>query len=175
MSATDEDFFWTLEGKIVMIAPTAEGIGSIIATPTGEQYSYVPNAVSLQGILNGETLVRFPESTFLEWLSAIGLGLLLILVANRGPYWLSGIMIVAIPVGAVYGSYYYFMNYLWLIDWSWVVIVITIVGFHAIFNRFVKEFLEKQAIKKQFAGYCSPTIVKMLQENPAMIKDCMKR
>ena len=175
MSATDEDFFWTLEGKIVMIAPTAEGIGSIIATPTGEQYSYVPNAVSLQGILNGETLVRFPESTFLEWLSAIGLGLLLILVANRGPYWLSGIMIVAIPVGAVYGSYYYFMNYLWLIDWSWVVIVTTIVGFHAIFNRFVKEFFEKQAIKKQFAGYCSPTIVKMLQENPAMIKDGMKR
>ena len=73
MSATDEDFFWTLEGKIVMIAPTAEGIGSIIATPTGEQYSYVPNAVSLQGILNGETLIRFPESTFLEWLSSIGL------------------------------------------------------------------------------------------------------
>lgn len=84
-------------------------------------------------------------------------------------------MIVAIPVGAVYGSYYYFMNYLWLIDWSWVVIVTTIVGFHAIFNRFVKEFFEKQAIKKQFAWYCSPTIVKMLQENPAMIKDGMKR
>ena len=175
LSVNDVDLFHTLEGKIVMIAPTAEGIGSIIATPKGEQYSYVPNAVSLQGILDGETLVRFPESTFLEWLSAIGLGLLLILVANRGPYWLSGIMVVAIPVGTVYGAYYYYMGSLYLIDWSWIVIVTTIVGFHAIFNRFVKEFFEKQAIKKQFAGYASPTVVRMLQENPALIKDGMKK
>jgi len=35
--------------------------------------------------------------------------------------------------------------------------------------------LEKQAIKKQFAGYCSPTVVRMLQENPSLIKDGMKR
>jgi len=39
----------------------------------------------------------------------------------------------------------------------------------------VREFLEKQAIKKQFAGYCSPTVVRMLQENPSLIKDGMKR
>ena len=31
-----------------------------------------------------------------------------------------------------------------------------VVGLHAIFNRFVVEFFEKQKIKKQFAGYASP-------------------
>ena len=165
----------SLAGKTVIIGATAEGLGSIIATPKGEQYSYIPIAVSLQTILNGETLVRFPESTFLEWVAAIGLGLLLILLATRAPYWLSGIMIVAVPIGAVYGSYYYFVNHLWLIDWSWIVIVTTLVGFHAIFNRFTKEFFEKQAIKKQFAGYASPTVVRMLQENPALIKEGMKK
>jgi adenylate cyclase len=41
--------------------------------------------------------------------------------------------------------------------------------------KFIVEFLEKQAIKKQFAGYASPTVVRMLQENPALIKDGMKR
>ena len=46
---------------------------------------------------------------------------------------------------------------------------------HAVFNRFAKEFFEKQAIKKQFAGYCSPTVVKMLQENPKLIKEGTKR
>jgi len=174
LSATSNDYS-SLAGKTVIIATTAEGLGSIIATPKGEQYSYVPVATSLQTILNGETLIRFPESTFLEWLSALGLGLLLVLIANRAPYWLSGIMIIAIPVGAVYGSYYYFINHLWLIDWSWVVMVTTLVGFHAIFNRFTKEFFEKQAIKKQFAGYASPTVVRLLQENPALIKDGMKK
>ena len=44
-----------------------------------------------------------------------------------------------------------------------------------VFNRFAKEFFEKQAIKKQFAGYCSPTVVKMLQENPKLIKEGTQR
>ena len=174
LSASSSDYT-SLEGKTVIIGATAEGLSSIIATPRGEQYSYMPVAVSLQTILNGETLVRFAESTFLEWVSAVLLGLLLVLLANRAPYWISGIMIIAVPVGAVYGSFYYFMNHLWLIDWSWIVIVTTLVGFHAIFNRFTKEFFEKQAIKKQFAGYASPTVVKMLQENPSLIKDGVKK
>ena len=50
-----------------------------------------------------------------------------------------------------------------------------LVGLHAVFNRFVSEYFQKQAIKKQFAGYCSPTVVRMLQENPALIKEGMKR
>jgi len=37
------------------------------------------------------------------------------------------------------------------------------------------EFRQKQEIKKQFAGYASPTVVRMLQENPSLIKDGMKR
>jgi adenylate cyclase len=44
-----------------------------------------------------------------------------------------------------------------------------------VFNRFVSEYFQKQAIKKQFAGYASPTVVRMLQENPSLIKDGMKK
>jgi adenylate cyclase len=54
-------------------------------------------------------------------------------------------------------------------------VAIILVGLHAVFNRFVLEYFEKQKIKKQFAGYASPTVVRMLQENPALIKDGMKR
>ena len=165
----------SLAGKTVIIGATAEGLSSIIATPKGEQYSYIPVAVSLQTLLNGENLVRYPESTFLEWVAAIGLGLLLILLAARAPYWLCGIMIIAVPLCTLYFSYESFMSNLVLIDWSWIVIVTTLVGFHAIFNRFTREFFEKQAIKKQFAGYASPTVVRMLQENPALIKEGMKK
>ena len=52
---------------------------------------------------------------------------------------------------------------------------VLLVGLHSVFNRFVSEYFQKQAIKKQFAGYCSPTVVRMLQENPALIKEGMKR
>jgi adenylate cyclase len=41
---------------------------------------------------------------------------------------------------------------------------------HAVFNRFVLEYFEKQKIRKQFEGYASPAVVKILQENPDLIK-----
>jgi adenylate cyclase len=41
--------------------------------------------------------------------------------------------------------------------------------------KFVREFLEKQAIKKQFAGYASKEVVEILQKNPSLIKDGTKK
>jgi adenylate cyclase len=46
---------------------------------------------------------------------------------------------------------------------------------HAYGVKFVSEFLQKQAIKKQFAGYASPTVVRLLQENPDLIKKGVKK
>jgi len=55
------------------------------------------------------------------------------------------------------------------------ILAFVLVSLHAVFNRFVSEYLQKQEIKKQFAGYASPTVVRLLQENPALIKDGMKK
>jgi adenylate cyclase len=54
-------------------------------------------------------------------------------------------------------------------------ITTVLVGLHAVFNRFVSEYVQKQQIKKQFGGYASPTVVKMLQENPALVKEGVKK
>ena len=174
ISLADEDYS-SLAGKTVIIGITAEGLGNIIATPNGEVYAHMLPATALQTIINGDNIIRHDTATFLEFVASVIAGLLLVLLAARAPYWLAGIVIVAIPAGAVYGSYYYFINHLQLWDWSWLVIVSVLVGFHAVFNRFTKEFFEKQKIKKQFAGYASPTVVRMLQENPSLIKDGMKK
>lgn len=170
-----EDDYSSLAGKTVIIGLTAEGLGNVIATPHGEKYAHLLPATALQNIINGDNIVRFDYATFLEYVGSIVLALLLILIALKAPYWFVGISIIGVVGGTVYGSYYAFINHLQLWDWSWPVVVSFIVGFHATFNRFAKEFFEKQAIKKQFAGYCSPTVVRMLQENPSLIKDGMKR
>ena len=174
ISITDEDYS-SVRGKTVIIGITAEGLAGVVATPNGETYSHIPTATALQTIINGDNIVRLDYATFVEWATAIIASLLLILLAVRAPYWLAGIAIITIPTVTVYGSYYYFITQLQLWDWSWIVFVTTLVGFHSIFNRFTKEFFEKQKIKKQFAGYCSPTVVRMLQENPSLIKDGMKK
>ena len=170
-----EDDYSSLAGKTVIIGITAEGLGNVIATPNGEKYAHLLPATALQTIINGDNIVRFDYATFVEFIASVLGGLLLVLIAVRAPYWLVGVSIILLVTTPVYGAYIAFTKHLQLWDWSWFVLVTAITGFHATFNRFVVEFFEKQKIKKQFAGYCSPTVVRMLQENPSLIKDGMKR
>jgi len=168
ISITDD--FTSVAGKTVIIGNTAEGIGTIIATPRGEQYSHTAMAVSLQTVLNGENIVRLDTATFLEYVAAGVLALIIIVLAAFAPYWLVGAVLLTVWSGTAYGAYFYFVKHLQLWDASWIILVTTITGFHAVFNRFVKEFSLKQQIKKQFGTYLSPDMVAQLQKNPDLLK-----
>jgi adenylate cyclase len=175
ISLADEHLYDQLKGKTVIIGITAEGLGGIVATPKGEKHSHLLIATALQTIVNGDNIIRFDYATFVEWSATVILGLILILAAVKAPYWLVGALILTATITPVYGAYIAFTRHLMLWDWSWLVLISVIVGFHATFNRFVVEFFEKQKIKKQFAGYASPTVVRMLQENPKLIKEGTKK
>ena len=168
ISITDD--FTSVAGKTVIIGNTAEGISTIIATPNGEQYSHTAMAVSLQTVLNGENIVRADTATFLEYVTAGVLAVIIILLAGFAPYWLVGAVLLTVWSGTAYGAYFYFVKHLQLWDASWIILVTTITGFHAVFNRFVKEFSLKQQIKKQFGTYLSPDMVAQLQKNPDLLK-----
>jgi adenylate cyclase len=173
VSATDD--FAQLKGKTVIVGITAEGLAAVIATPNGEAHAHTATAVALQTVINGDNIVRYDYATFLEYVITAVMALILIVASARAPYWFTGTLLILIYSGSAYGSYVAFTRQLQLWDISWAYLVITITSFHAIFNRFVKEFTEKQAIKKQFGGYASPQVVKLLQENPALIKQGIKK
>ena len=168
ISITDD--FGSVAGKTVIIGNTAEGISTIIATPNGEQYSHTAMAVSLQTVINGENIVRLDTATFLEYVAAGVLAIIIILLAGFAPYWLVGAVLLTVWSGTAYGAYFYFVKHLQLWDASWIILVTTITGFHAVFNRFVKEFSLKQQIKKQFEHYLAPAMVKKLQKDPSLLK-----
>jgi adenylate cyclase len=174
VSASESDFT-QLEGKTVILGVTAEGIGGMIASPTGPQYNYMPNAVLLQTVIDGDQIQRPFWAELAEISATVVLGLIAVLVAVLAPYWAVGATILVISGGLAYGSVYAWEQYLYLLDALIPGAIFLLVAFHATFNRFTKEFFEKQAIKKQFAGYASPTVVRMLQENPALIKQGMKK
>ena len=175
ISVTDTHLFENFAGKTVIIGSTAEGIGGLIASPTGPQYNFIPAAVTLQTVIDGDQIERPFWADLIELVTTAVLGIALVLLARFAPYWLVGISIIGLGGGLVYAVHYAWTNYLYLLDGTMPMVALTLVGFHAVFNRFVVEFFEKQKIKKQFAGYASPTVVRLLQENPALIKDGMKR
>ena len=168
LSITDD--FSSVSGKTVIIGNTAQGISTIIATPNGEEYSHIAMAVSLQTVINGENIERLDTATFLEYVAAGLLAVIIILLAGFAPYWLVGAVLLTVWSGTAYGAYFYFVKHLQLWDASWIILVTTITGFHAVFNRFVKEFGLKQQIKKQFEHYLDPGMVKKLQKDPSLLK-----
>ena len=173
LSATQD--FPDLGGNIVVVGITAEGIGVPLTTPVGLQFAHNVQAQLLQTVVNGDTIYR-PDTAVLTELAVIVVaGSLAILIAYCAVYWLGLPLIVLGVGGGVYGAFYYYQTNLWLYDWTWPLITVTLVYLHAVFNKFIREYMEKMEIKRQFAGYASPTVVRLLQENPALIKDGMKK
>ena len=170
ISVTDTNNFKQFKGRTVIIASTAEGLNSIIATPTGEKYSYELTASTLQTVLDGKQINRYDYSLFLELIISVIVGLLIVILTRFTPYWFVGIKMIVMYGASIYISYYLFHKYSILTDASWILITLTIVGFHSVFNRFVLEFQLKQQIKKQFEHYLEPKMVKKLQENPDLLK-----
>ena len=169
ISASSNDFS-KFANKPVIIGTTAEGLGGIIGTPVGEQYDYILSASTLQTMIDGKQINRYDVSSFLELVLSFILGIVVILIARFTPYWFVGLSVLSLYGISVYGSYYLFNTHLILSDVSWIIIVITIVGMHSIFNRFILEFKLKQQIRKQFETYLDPRQVAILQKDPSKLK-----
>ena len=170
ISLADIDQANKFKGKTVIIAPTAEGLNSIVATPLGERYMYEITASTLQTVLDGKNIQRIDISFLVELVLAFLIGCVIILAANYFSYVTLGLTFVGLYVILLYSTHYLFSQYLILADVSWAIICLTIVGFHSTFNRFIKEFKLKQQIRKQFEKYLDPRQVAILVKNPEKLK-----
>ena len=154
-------------GTTVILALTAEGLSSVIATPTGEQYDYVISANSLQTILDGETIKRY--DSFIELALAFLVGCVIIVLTRYTPYWVIGLALLIATFGI--GNYFTIaFETLVLIDVTWILLTLWVCGFHATFLRFILEFRLKQQIRKQFEKYLDPRQVAILVKNPEKLK-----
>jgi adenylate cyclase len=162
-----------LEGAIVIVGPTAAGIGNPVPTSKGAVWPHEVQAAVIGTMMNGVVIQRPDYADGAEILALVAFGLLLIFL-SRWTY--VGICATVVIVGAVVpGTMYAFTNWLILSDATAITFGLIIVALHTYGVKFVSEFLQKQAIKKQFAGYCSPEVVRLLQENPDLIKKGIKK
>ena len=164
-----KDNLSSVAGKTVIIGLTAEGLGNPVGTPIGEKYPHEIIGSTLSTIILGETVERPMWADLYELVAIFVLGLIIVAVVAFAPYWLSAVFIVGVAGGIMYGVGYMFETRLWLIDATMPITMLTLVSLHSLFNRFVKEFMLKQQIKKQFEHYLAPAMVKKLQKNPNLL------
>ena len=172
---TDADSLPNMGGKFVIIGVTAEGIANPVPTPRGNLYPQHIQAHMLQNLISGSNIQRSQLSAVTELLCALLTMILVALVVYRAPIWASMPISVSIIGGIAYYSVHSYTSNLMLVDATFPVIAGFLVFTQASFNNFWVQFKLRAEIQKQFAGYASPTVVRMLQENPALIKEGMKR
>lgn len=157
-----------LMGAIVIVGPTAAGISNPVPTSKGAIFPHEVQAAVIGTMVNGVVIQRPDYADGVEILALALLGILLIFL-SRWTY--VGIGATVVIIGAVIpGTMYTFSNWLILGDATAISIGLGLVALHCYGVKFVSEFLQKQAIKKQFAGYCSKEVVEMLQKDPDLIK-----
>jgi adenylate cyclase len=159
-----------VEGKVVILGLTVEGVGGIIATPIGEKWAHEIQAQALQTLIDGTSITRLPYAKLVEiLLLVVLLGLLLILVPRTSVRWTVPLFLLVVCSTSGL-SYYAFLNYLQLWDPSYLLVASTLNFGHLVYNNFARENRLKLQIKKQFGTYLSPALVEKLQKNPELLK-----
>lgn len=172
-SASLTDLPKDLAGAIVIVGPTAAGISNPVPTSMGAVWPHEVQAAVISTMVNGVVIQRPDWADGAEILGLAALGVLLLFLTRYLYFGLASVVVIS--VGVVVGSQYAYGNYLFLLDATAILSGTILVALHAYGVKFVSEFFQKQAIKKQFAGYASPTVVRLLQENPDLIKKGTKR
>ena len=164
-----------LGGKFVIVGVTAEGVANPVPTPKGNLYPQHIQAHMLQNFIDGSNIQRSQLSAVTELLCAFLSMILIAIVVYRAPIWASMPISIGILGSIAYYSVHSYTANLMLFDATFPVLAGFLIFTQSSFNNFWVQFKLRAEIQKQFAGYASPTVVRMLQENPALIKEGMKR
>ena len=162
-------------GKVLLFGVTAEGYANPVATPTGAVYPHEVQAHLIQTVLSGVE-IQIPD-----WQPIAELGLLVLLsLGILGAVYILPTTLAVIKSLFLLFSSYGISLYLWndsliFVDATLSSLASLVVFAQSSFNKYYITFLEKRQIQKQFSGYASPTVVRLLQENPALIKEGMKK
>jgi len=172
---TDASELPDLGGKFVIVGVSAEGVANPVPTPRGNILPQYIQAHMTQNFIDGSNITRNELSALTELVCALLSMILVALAIYKLPIWAGLVTTVTIIGGIVYYSVHSYTANLMLFDATFPALSAFLIFTHASFNNFWIQFKLRQEIEKQFAGYCSPTVVRMLQQNPALIKEGMKR
>jgi adenylate cyclase len=158
----------SFNNEIVVVGLSAAGLANPIATARGEVWPHYLQGAVLGTMINKSNIQRPGYADQLELAVILVAGLILLFLTRWVYVGLASVVVFV--VAGTYGSNFVFVNHLWLFDITAFVTATILVSLHAYGIKFVSEFLQKSAIKKQFGSYVNPVIVERLQKDPSFIK-----
>ena len=157
-----------VEGAVfVIIGVTAEGVVNPVPTANGMMYPHEIQANILHHLLNGTSPAEPVWAQTAELATALALVLLLLLTASN--VFLSFPALIVSFVSIYYMTLWYFVQG-HLVDMSGILLIGFLFWSFVTFRSFITQFFLRRQVKKQFGTYLSPDMVKMLQDDPSLLK-----
>ena len=162
------DDFLELNGAIVIVDVVAAGIANPVPTAMGSKFAGETQATVLATMFAGTNIQRPDWAPQLELIAVALCGILLIVLSH---WMMVGLLTTVVLLCSIvpYSMYMYTTEKI-LLDATAPVITLIVVALQVYGIKFIREFLEKQQIKKQFEHYLDPRQVKALQKNPELLK-----
>ena len=161
-----------LNGATVFIGVTAEGVSNPVPTASGAVYGHDVTARSFTSVKNRYNIITHPLEEFTKLIGILALGLAIVLLSYIRFGW---VISISMTGALIYLPVYFFNTYMQLYITSIQGLMGIIVFAHVYGVKYGQEYFEKMKIKKQFAGYTSPEVVLMLQNNPEIVKNGIKK
>ena len=158
----DQNNLPELDGKVVFIASSAEGLMDLRATPLGMLPGVKVHMNAFEQILQNQYLIRPHTAELLEIGAAIGVSLLIIILSFFvNPLWL--LIIVATTSLSAFGlSWHLFINQGGLFNPVTPTVIISLLFIVSSVLSFLKTEYERQKVRDAFGLYISPDYMKEL-------------
>ncbi|MDA0781619.1 MAG: adenylate/guanylate cyclase domain-containing protein [Rickettsiales bacterium] len=160
-----------LEGNIIFIGTSSEGLRDIRATPLNPAANGVEVHVqALEQMLTGDFLNRpdWVHGAEIAMMVAVGLTLI-IMMSKLSALW--GALFTLLSLGGSLAfSWYSFLEYKTLIDPVIPGIAISLIYLSESLIRYISSETEKKQVRNAFSHYMSPALVEQLAKNPDSLK-----
>jgi adenylate cyclase len=160
-----------IEGKIIYIGTSAEGLKDTRATPLNAVTPGVEiHAQLTEQILLGEFLARPDWAPGAEILYALALGLFLIVLMQFTGAMSGAIVGILATAGVFHFSWWCFTTHRWLLDPVLPSLEVLVIYLASSFLNFLRTESEKKYIRGAFSRYMSPALVEELAKHPEKLK-----
>ena len=158
------------QGKIYILGITAEGFTNPVPTPMGAKYPHEVQAHLVHTLKSGVQISEPDWSAIAELALVLISGLGILVVVYTLPTILAAFVSLLLLGGGLGGSYYLWCSEFVFVDVSLFFLISILVFGQSSFNKYYTTFKLKEQIRKQFGTYLSPDMVKMLQDDPSLLK-----
>lgn len=160
-----------IAGRLILVGTSAVGLLDIRSTPLDSVLPGVEvHAQIIENVLDGTQLQRPQGARLIEMLSALGVGMLMIILVPLTGARLTVFLLLLAIGGMVGGSWWFFDTQYLLIDPVYPSLCSLLLYMLLTYSNYAREEAQRRQVRDAFSRYMSPALVERLAQDPSQLR-----